>query len=159
MTSQTRYSIAGSRWQHSQLPQGAQTTHYLYDDKGHIRFMTALYDQLLQDTLGALIKSFKISTLVEFGCGTGINLFKLSQRNNIKKIIGGDICPNAVKLGQEIATQCHINAEFSAFDYYKKDDIQRLVGDVNDPYIIFTSHSIEQIQINDTSFIEQIAPP
>lgn len=144
-----------------------QSVYGVYDDKHLISMnkqlyvsnwltVSALYDHLLQETLGAMIKELNVSTLVELGCGTGANLFKLYERNGLTKIIGGDICPSAIKLGNDIATQCHMNAQFSVFDYYKSDDIRRILETIDGNYIIFTSHSIEQIQVKDTSFVEQI---
>ena len=118
--------------------------------------VSSLYESLLQKVLWFYVDKFNIETIVELGCGTGVNLFKFFYKNSIKKIIGGDICSNAVELGSTIARQCSIEADFKVFDYFDDGSINKIVSKIDEPYIIFTSHSIEQIQVGQTSLIDQI---
>ncbi|HFE8357518.1 TPA: hypothetical protein ACGAPA_002280 [Legionella pneumophila] len=118
--------------------------------------ISALYDNLLVDNLEYYTNAFQAPTLVELGCGTGKNLFNAYTRLSLNNIIGGEICSNAVKLGNSIVERCNIEGSFKAFDYFQSDCINSVVSGINGNYILFTSHSIEQIQLNQTNFIEQI---
>ncbi|HAT1798058.1 class I SAM-dependent methyltransferase [Legionella pneumophila subsp. fraseri] len=118
--------------------------------------LNSLYENLLIDTIASYINQYPSYSLVELGCGTGKNLFGLYQKLPINQIIGGDICGNALKLANAVANHFNIPGCFKFFDYYQQDSLFKLVDDMNDKYILFTSHSIEQIQLGKTNLVEQI---
>ncbi|HGC5899975.1 TPA: hypothetical protein ACKJVB_002512 [Legionella pneumophila] len=118
--------------------------------------ISALYDNFLIDILESYTNLYNIHTLVELGCGTGKNLFNAYSKLSINQIIGAEICPNAVELGNKISNQCNIDGKFKIFDYFQPNDIYEITCEISDKYMIFTSHSIEQIEFEKTNFIEQI---
>lgn len=118
--------------------------------------ISALYDNLLIDVLETYTKLYNTWTLVELGCGTGKNLFNAYSKLPINHIVGAEICPNAVKLGNKISSQCNVNGKFEIFDYFQKNDIYKITSETSNKYLIFTSHSIEQIELEKTNFVEQI---
>lgn len=118
--------------------------------------ISALYDNLIIDILEIYINSFNSWTLIELGCGTGKNLFNSYAKLPLTYIVGAEICTNAVNLGNKIVKRCNINGEFKIFDYFQDNGIHSLTSDIKDNYILFTSHSIEQIELRKTNFINQI---
>lgn len=123
---------------------------------GHAYFIS-LYRTLLVEVLGKYLLGSNSSALVETGCGTGVNLFHLSQYLPIKQFVGGEICGNAIKLGNAVAGQFRLPGHFQHFDYFNsRSTLADLVSAIDHDYILFTSHSIEQIPLKETDFVEAI---
>ena len=118
--------------------------------------VTALYDNLLVDVVERYVDQFGAKTLVELGCGSGRNLFKLYEKVGIQRLVGGDICSNAVTLGKCVSETCSIDGEFQIFDFYAEDCVTRITDGITDEYLLMTSHAIEQVQVEKTSIVEQI---
>ncbi len=118
--------------------------------------INALYDNLLVDVLELYTNKYNAYTLVELGCGTGNNLFNAYGRLPIEYILGAEICSNAVTLGNQIIERCNIQGSFQPFDYFDRNGMFSLIQNIKSKYILFTSHSIEQIQISETNFIDQL---
>lgn len=96
-----------------------------------------------------------IRTIVEPGCGSGVNLFNLYTRLDLETIVGGDICSNAVALANGISGALGVPGRFQAFDYADPASLRSLTDGADD-YILLTCHSIEQVQIAETHVVEQI---
>lgn len=101
------------------------------------------------------ISRHDLRTVVEPGCGSGVNLFYLYSHLNLDEIRGGEICSNAVELGNRISEHCGIPGKFRSFDYREKQDLQNLTEGLDD-YLLITCHSIEQVQVRENKFIENI---
>ena len=93
-------------------------------------------------------------TVVEPGCGMGVNLFHLYYRLGLERIVGGDICPNAVTLANSISRAYDIPGEFFIFDYELDSSLRDLTQGLED-YLLITCHSIEQIPVSQ-GFIENV---
>lgn len=93
--------------------------------------------------------------VIETGCGSGLNLMLLYSYLDLVECRGGDICPSAVKFIQQIFRDCRMRGKFEPFDYNQPDDLGSLTSGLDD-YILFTSHSIEQIQLRECGFIESL---
>ena len=113
------------------------------------------HQNVIIDYVDKQISKYNLRTIVETGCGTGVNLFYLYLYLNVERIRGGEICSNAVELANQISKQCGVPGEFSQFDYREKTDLQNLTKEL-DEYLLITCHSIEQIQVRDNRFIENI---
>jgi hypothetical protein len=117
----------------------------------------SLYRTLLLETTDKYLAVTGCKSVVETGCGTGVNLFCLSQYLPVDQFAGGEICSNAIKLGNAIAEKFCLNGNFRHFDYFNSGKtMPKLVEDIKGDYILFTSHSIEQIGLMHTDFIEAI---
>ncbi|MFW5690957.1 MAG: hypothetical protein ACOCXZ_00535 [Chloroflexota bacterium] len=84
-------------------------------------------------------------TLVELGCGYGINLWKLqsmSEQAADCAYIGGEFAANAVKMGNKLLESHAIRLH--RFDFYDRETY-RFLADVTGPVTIYTAHAIEQI--------------
>lgn len=115
-----------------------------------------LYRQYIIQTVKRYIQQYNAKAVVEFGSGTGVNLFNIFSYSNIDFVKGGELCPNGVTMGNLVADYFGVNAEFSAFDYYGGGEIARLCS-VDQDYILITVHSIEQITQLPDMFIRDIA--
>jgi hypothetical protein len=96
-----------------------------------------------------------IRTIVEPGCGTGVNLFNLYTHLDLDAVVGGDVCTNAVTLATRIAETLRIPARFQDFDYAQPQALQEMTRGL-DRYALLTCHSIEQIQIEPIAWLERI---
>ncbi|MBS0289671.1 MAG: class I SAM-dependent methyltransferase [Proteobacteria bacterium] len=110
----------------------------------------------IANILSDILEENNIDQVFEPGCGNGINLFYLLERVNLKLAIGGEISPNAVALGNKIATKCNMAVQFQAFDYHNEKDLISACALLEGNYILFTCHSIEQVSLNDSHFIDNI---
>ena len=117
----------------------------------------SLYRTLLVETIDKHLTATRCKSVVETGCGTGVNLFYLSQYLPIAQFAGGEICSNAIKLGNGIAEKFGLKGSFRHFDYFDSGKtLPGLVEGIAGDYLLFTSHSIEQIGLKHTDFIEAI---
>jgi hypothetical protein len=82
------------------------------------------------------------NTIIELGCGWGYNLFTLQSVWKNKYYIGGDLCPNAVKLGMQIA-RSDSRMSYKVFNFM--DNNWTVFDKINTPAIIITRHAIEQL--------------
>ncbi len=104
----------------------------------HIDMIVRYVDKLLSQN--------PVPVIVEPGCGNGIILFHLYARLNINRIVGGDLCPNAVTLGNRISETLGIPGTFKLFDYKDRSSMRALTDGLED-YVLLTCHSIEQTPI------------
>ncbi len=98
---------------------------------------------------------YPVSSVVELGSGSGMNLFLLYYNLDIGRFVGGDICPNAIKLGNAISGTYGIPGNFQLFDFLQRDSLPRLVRDLDD-YLLITCHALEQVQGASASFVDQV---
>lgn len=114
-----------------------------------------VHQNMIVNYIDEQISRTNLKTVVETGCGTGVNLFYLYLYSEIERFRGGEICSNAVELGNRISRKFEIDGEFLPFNYQEKSDLERLTGQLDD-YLLITCHSIEQIQVRETNFIENV---
>lgn len=105
---------------------------------------TVMLYWLMDNEVEKVLKHTKCNAVVELGSGTGKHIFRLFANLNLKEAVGGEICPNAVKLGNRIAKESKINVSFNSFNFYDTNSYKKLVGNLKN-YIVYTSHAIEQI--------------
>jgi SAM-dependent methyltransferase len=103
----------------------------------------------------AHLSASSIRTVVEPGCGSGINLFHLYSYLDLDRIVGGDICSNAVTLANRIAGRLRIPGEFHHFDYGDYESLANLTKGL-ERYALITCHSIEQIQLSEAPFVDNV---
>jgi len=113
----------------------------------HLDMIVRMLDRHLAGT--------SIRTVVEPGCGSGINLFHLHAYLDLDRIVGGDICANAVLLGNQISERLQIPGEFYHFDYSAPDSLGQMTRCLQ-RYALMTCHSIEQIQLSDAVFVDRV---
>ena len=112
------------------------------------------FDMIIR-LLDTHLSASSIRTVVEPGCGSGINLFQLHTYLDLERIVGGDICSNAVTLANRISERLRIPGEFHHFDYGKRESLVNLTKGL-ERYALFTCHSIEQIQLAEAAFIDHV---
>lgn len=97
---------------------------------------------ILMETLSPLME--QADTVVEIGCGYGINLWRLHERFPEKRYVGGDYSENAVRLAQLLYAK-HPNITVERCNFY--DDSYRLLEQCpkNGKTLLFTRHAIEQL--------------
>lgn len=113
----------------------------------HLDVITRQVERVLQQ-VGA-------NTLVEAGSGSGVVLHHLYATLPLRRVGGGDICPNAVELCRQIAGDYRIPAQFCAFDYDSPTGFKDLTHGFED-YVLLTCHSVEQIEAGPTRLFEKI---
>jgi SAM-dependent methyltransferase len=96
-----------------------------------------------------------LRTVVEPGCGSGVVLFHLYEYLDLDRIVGGDICPNAVALANRIAGRCGVPCQFREFDYRRTESLRDLTRGLED-YLLLTCHSLEQTQVARTGFLDSL---
>jgi len=101
------------------------------------------------------LSQFPLCTVLELGCGTGVNLFHLYHYLDIDRIVGGDICPNAVALATRISQKLGIPGNFQQFDYRDSASLAGITQGL-EQYLLLTCHSIEQTQVSEIGFIENV---
>jgi hypothetical protein len=96
-------------------------------------------------------------TMIELGCGFGQNLFKLHSIGLplTMRYFGGELAESGVALGRTLAAlDRRIAVEFFPFDHLAAD-LSAVRGAENP--LIFTCHSLEQVEIVPQSFFAAIA--
>ncbi|MEM7137053.1 MAG: methyltransferase domain-containing protein [Myxococcota bacterium] len=78
-------------------------------------------------------------TVVEFGCGTGRNLFFLAQRFPRLKLIGIELTPKTVERARIVARDHDWNIEFHVGDMTAPPDLQTEVD------MAYSVHALEQL--------------
>ncbi|MEM7437187.1 MAG: class I SAM-dependent methyltransferase [Myxococcota bacterium] len=78
-------------------------------------------------------------TIVEFGCGTGRNLFFLAQRFPRLKLIGIELTPKTVERARIVARDHDWNIEFHVGDMTSPPDLQTEVD------MAYSIHALEQL--------------
>lgn len=98
--------------------------------------------ELLVDTLSPLMKEG--DTIVEIGCGYGINLWELWKRFPDKRYCGGEYSDNAVTLANMLYADIPaITVEHCNFYDDRYEVLERCPPDSR--VIVFTRHAIEQL--------------
>lgn len=99
------------------------------------------YSQLLLNTLTPWIK--RSAVVLELGCGYGYNLWFLRRHFPEKQFIGGEFASNAIEIAARLF-QRNQGVQVWPFNYYdvRYSIVERLEGR---PFVLFTSHSIEQL--------------
>lgn len=123
---------------------------------GNLELFQHLYRQYIIQTVKKYIDKYAVRAIVEFGSGTGVNLFNIFSYSNINLVRGGELCPNGVELAGLIANYFNIHGEFARFDYYTPGEITKLCT-LDEDYIIISVHSIEQITNLPDTFVSDIA--
>jgi hypothetical protein len=123
---------------------------------GDLVLLSEMYRLMIVRFVEDIIHAHGVSTLVETGCGTGINLFFTHALAGISRFIGGEICSNAVALGNRICSDLSLPGDFSIYDYHDPESLCALVSGVSEDYALLTCHSIEQIQVRESGFINTI---
>ena len=119
---------------------------------GDLTLGSMLHVDMIVRYVEKLLEEYPVQIIVEPGCGIGVNLFHLHSRLNIKRIVGGDLSPNAVTLGNRVSKRLGIHGTFRAFDYKDKASA-RILTDGLENYLLLTCHSIEQTPIGLTESI------
>ncbi len=122
---------------------------------GNLTLGTMIHLDMILLFVDKYLSSYELHTVVEPGCGTGINLFHLYSHLDIDHIVGGDICSNAVALARSISHKYAIPGAFHQFDFKSEASLVELTQGLAD-YLIITCHSIEQTQVRQTRFIEKV---
>jgi len=94
---------------------------------------------LLVDMLRPYLR--KAQVVVELGCGYGYNLWWLQQRFPDRSFVGGELSRNAQRVARRLFRTPGIQVQH--FNYC--DTSWQLLRDCPRPYVLFTSHSIEQL--------------
>ncbi len=123
---------------------------------GDLVLLSEMYRLMVVRFVEDLTQTYGIRTLVETGCGTGINLFFIHALAGLSRFVGGEICSNAVALGNRICKDLALPGNFAIYDYQDPASLHTLVSDVRDDYALLTCHSIEQIQVREAGFIDSI---
>lgn len=139
---------------------GASQESYLFsvgDDLlvGDLTLGNMIHLHMVLHFVDKYLSQYDLHTVVEPGCGTGINLFYLYSYLDIDRIVGGDICSNAVALTRSISQRYSIPGGFHLFDYAKKDSLIELTQGLEN-YLLITCHSIEQTQVSQTGFVKNV---
>ncbi len=116
---------------------------------------TMMFRNIVTRTVDDVLRAHNVSSVVELGCGIGINVLSIYHHSAPAVLRGGDICSNAVELGNRMAQKHSIPATFSIFDYESKESLRQMTDGL-DNYILITVHSIEQIQVEESKIIENI---
>jgi len=122
---------------------------------GDLVLIAELFRLMVVRFVEELAARFGASGVVETGCGAGINLFFLNALAGMKPFVGGEICPNAVRVGNSIAGDLSLPGKFLNFDYRDPSSLRRLVEGMEN-YVLMTCHSIEQVQVRETAFVDSI---
>lgn len=122
---------------------------------GDLILLSELYRLMVVRFVEELMEEHGVKTLAETGCGTGINLFFINALAGISRFVGGEICSNAVELGNRICSDLKLPGQFKLFDYQDGESLRQLVSGLED-YALLTCHSIEQIQVREAGFIDNI---
>jgi SAM-dependent methyltransferase len=96
------------------------------------------------------------SRVVETGCGTGQVLYLLAAFLRPECCVGGDICPSAVRFVNRVLHDCGLSGRCQHYDYLVPESLVDLTRGLDD-YVLITSHSIEQVQIRESRFVETLA--
>lgn len=123
--------------------------------EGNLDIATAIFDWFIDNEIQHVVEQTKSRTIVELGFGTGKHMFRLLSILNLAQAIGGEICGNAVKLGNQIAKESGVNARFDDFNFYDSASYRKLIGNQKN-YIVYTSHAIEQIPVLGDVLIESL---
>jgi hypothetical protein len=116
---------------------------------------TMMFRDVVTRTVDDVLRSTGATGLVELGCGIGINVLSVYHHSAPEALRGGDICSNAVELGNRMARQYSIPATFNIFDY-RSDESLRLLTSGMENYVLITVHSIEQVQVAENQVLERI---
>jgi hypothetical protein len=94
----------------------------------------------------------KYNTIVELGCGSGINVATLAQMFPEKKIIGADWAVSSKNIVEEMHNIHGWNTDGRVFDFFKPDYSWQLEGD----FAILTIGAMEQTGIDHDDVIDWI---
>jgi hypothetical protein len=121
---------------------------------GELMLGQLLHQDIICNYVDSQLERHDVQTMVEPGCGTGVNLFHLYSNLRIDKFRGGEVCSNAVRLANEICAFSALPGEFFEFDYRLPDHLKRLTHELPE-YALLTCHSIEQIQ-SGSEFVQNV---
>lgn len=111
------------------------------------------YYKLMSDTMRKEIE--KCKTVVELGSGYGFNLWMLKQQFGHCNYAGGEYSKNAVKLSSGLHNEGS-GIRVSEFNFY--DGLTySLLEQATPPFVIFTSHAVEQLHSWSTPFFNALA--
>jgi hypothetical protein len=116
---------------------------------------TMMFRDVVTRTVDETLRSTGATRLVELGCGIGINVLSVYHHSAPDVLRGGDICSNAVELGNRMAHHYSIPATFSLFDYRSDESLRSLTNGMEN-YVLITVHSIEQVQVAENRVLERI---
>jgi len=122
---------------------------------GDLVLLTEMYRLMVVRFVEQLAEAHGARAVVETGCGTGINLFFINALSGMAPIVGGEICSNAVEVGNRISKDLSLPGRFAIFDYHDPASLRALVAGLEN-YVLLTSHSIEQIQVREAGFIDSV---
>ncbi|MDD4628688.1 MAG: class I SAM-dependent methyltransferase [Candidatus Peribacteraceae bacterium] len=98
--------------------------------------------ELLIETMQPLMD--KVDTVVELGCGYGINLWTLQQRFPGKRYVGGEYSPNAVTLAHQLYKNIP-EIQVEPFNFYDASYALFAKLPPTAKILVFTRHAIEQL--------------
>jgi hypothetical protein len=93
-----------------------------------------------------------ISSIYEFGCGTGLNLVAAAELFPDKELYGLDWSQASCDIVYELAKTQHLNLKSVLFDMFSPDDNIKL----NSTSAVFTIGAMEQLGTNFKSFVDFI---
>lgn len=101
----------------------------------------SLDEEIIAEAMAPLMS--EVDTVVELGCGYGINLWALSKHFPEKKYFGGEYSQNAVKLAGMLYKD-HPNIQVQSLNFYDSayDVLEKCKGS---RVLLFTRHAIEQL--------------
>jgi len=124
-----------------------------YIDNKICKISTSEYAQFRKDILNFYINQFDNSsqTLVELGCGWGLNLWTLLADNYPKKLEGYELSENGLNACREINNHFQYDVKFEKIDLTDHSTFPSL-----EKKLVFTFHVLEQLKHNTSKVIENI---
>lgn len=129
-------------------PRNIDGTIKLVGDRAYYAWRIEIVQKLLGRVAG------ESETLLELGCGFGVNLFSLSLGNRWQRLIGFDLSQNALTAGRLVANRFAIhNVEFRAMDLADRSDPHwaNLRGQT-----VFTYFCLEQLRTDLDSVLSSL---
>ncbi len=105
-----------------------------------LREARSWFYELLRSTMAAAIEHAE--SVVELGCGYGINLWTLARHFPAKRFYGGEYSANAVRLAGRLYEK-NASIQVQSLNFY--DTAYPVLEGIDGPVIVFTAHAIEQL--------------
>ncbi len=112
---------------------------------GDIHLGNQLHLSLVTQKLNSLVERTSINTLVELGCGTGVNLFNIFSVNGLSKIVGCDLSRNATRFLTDFWLDLQGPADFYQGDMTSRSLLEQ-AAPISGSWGLLTVHAVEQLR-------------
>jgi hypothetical protein len=122
---------------------------------GDINLFEVLFRAFVVERVAQARCQKRFESVLEIGCGSGVNLFNLYNQLCLRSVGGCDLSQSAIRFLQQVSADLGVHGRFEAGDYCDVETI-RLLMPTEGMWALLSVHTIEQTRSLPPSWFDSI---